>query len=81
MPSQANFVLLEVLGTQTAFNVYVALRKRGIIIRFFGQQGLRASLHNRLDRRTGGNLQNYIRISVGRPQDTDRVIEVLQAGD
>ncbi|HET8943339.1 MAG TPA: aminotransferase class I/II-fold pyridoxal phosphate-dependent enzyme, partial [Dehalococcoidia bacterium] len=37
------------------------LRQRGILVRYFDSQGLR----------------NCIRISVGRPQDTDRVIEAL----
>eukprot|EP00054_Salpingoeca_dolichothecata_P024329 m.165543 g.165543 ORF g.165543 m.165543 type:complete len:607 (-) comp24977_c0_seq13:158-1978(-) len=63
IPSQANFVLCEVLGRE-ATAVYQALRKRGIIIRYFGAQG--------------GNLHNYIRISSGRPEDITRVISALQ---
>ncbi len=39
------------------------LRKRGILVRYFDSSG----------------LHNCVRISVGRPQDTDRVIEALTA--
>lgn len=39
------------------------LRKRGILIRYFGSQG--------------GALQNYIRISSSLPWHTDRVIHAL----
>lgn len=44
-----------------AGDVCARLRQRGILVRYFDTQGLR----------------NCIRISVGRPQDTDRVIEAL----
>lgn len=45
----------------TAKDVRASLRQQGILVRYFDTQGLR----------------NCIRISVGRPQDTDRVIEAL----
>lgn len=41
------------------------LRKRGIIVRFFGSQG--------------GDLNNYIRISAGKPEQITKVLEALQA--
>ena len=44
-----------------AKDVRAQLRQRGILIRYFDSPGLR----------------NCIRISVGRPKDTDRVIEAL----
>ena len=40
-----------------------ALRKKGIIIRFFGSQG--------------GDLNNFIRISAGKPEHTDAVMAAL----
>jgi HAD superfamily hydrolase (TIGR01548 family) len=64
VPSDANFVLNEVLGGMVAQSVYQALREAGVIIRFFGKQG--------------GDLSNYIRISAGRPTDTDRVMSTLK---
>jgi len=63
VPSDANFVLNEVHGVP-AVDVYQELRKRGVIIRFFGSQG--------------GDLSNYIRISAGKPSDTDRVLDTLK---
>lgn len=65
MPSDANFVLNEVLGGLSALDVYNKLRAAGVIIRFFGSQG--------------GDLSNYIRISAGKPEDTDRVMRTLKA--
>eukprot|EP00048_Salpingoeca_helianthica_P016283 m.231466 g.231466 ORF g.231466 m.231466 type:complete len:364 (+) comp18370_c0_seq1:22-1113(+) len=66
LPSHANFVLCEVVG-RDAKAVYGALRRRGIIIRYFGSQG--------------GNLQNYIRISSGKPEQIDAVIRALSEID
>jgi hypothetical protein len=43
-----------------------SLRKRGIIIRYFGSQG--------------GDLHNYIRISAGKPEHTDAVLAALKVG-
>ena len=40
-----------------------ALRKKGVLVRFFGSQG--------------GDLNKYIRISAGRESDIDRLMEVL----
>jgi histidinol-phosphate aminotransferase len=46
----------------SARDVRDTLRKRGILIRYFDAPGLR----------------NCVRISVGRPHDTDRIIEALE---
>eukprot|EP00730_Choanoeca_flexa_P017499 TRINITY_DN843_c0_g1_i1.p1 TRINITY_DN843_c0_g1~~TRINITY_DN843_c0_g1_i1.p1 ORF type:complete len:373 (+),score=100.27 TRINITY_DN843_c0_g1_i1:84-1202(+) len=61
--SDANFLLIKVLRIP-AKQLYDALRKRGIIIRFFGSQG--------------GDLHNYVRISAGKPSDTDAVLNALK---
>jgi histidinol-phosphate aminotransferase len=61
-PSDANFILSRVVGVD-AEAVTVALRKQGILIRYFNKPG----------------LQDHIRISVGKRQDTDRVIAALKA--
>lgn len=65
VPSDANFVLNEVLGGLSALDVYNKLRAAGVIIRYFGSQG--------------GDLSNYIRISAGKPEDTDRVMRTLKS--
>lgn len=62
LPSAANFILCEVRG-RSASDVAAALRKRGVLVRYY----------NRPD------LQDYIRISAGRPEDTDRLIAALRA--
>lgn len=59
-PSQANFVLFQVLG-RPAKALKLALEAEGVLVRYFDKPGLR----------------NCIRISVGRPQDTDRLVEAL----
>lgn len=64
LPSEANFVLCEVLGI-SAVDVYEGLRRQGIIIRYFGSQG--------------GQLQNYIRISAGKPEQMARCVVALMA--
>jgi histidinol-phosphate aminotransferase len=60
-PSQSNFVLFEVAGRE-AKAVAEALRKQGVLVRYYDRPLLR----------------NCIRISAGRPQDTDRLIEALK---
>jgi histidinol-phosphate aminotransferase len=62
LPSTANFVLFEVCGRGAA-DVAAALRKRGVLVRYYSRP----------------DLSNYIRISAGRPQDTDRLLEALRA--
>jgi len=62
MPSEANFVLFEVRG-RSAVDVASALRRRGVLVRYYDRP----------------DLQNYIRISTGRPEDTDRLVQALSA--
>jgi histidinol-phosphate aminotransferase len=57
----ANFILCRVLG-RDAKDVYLALQKRGIFIRYFETP----------------ELKDCIRISVGRPEDTVRVFAALK---
>ncbi len=60
-PSQANFVLCRVEEGRDAGNLKTALEGEGILVRYFNKPGLR----------------NYIRISVGRPEQTDALIAAL----
>ena len=60
-PSQANFVLCDVVGRE-AKPLKITLEQRGILVR-----------HNRKAR-----LENCIRISVGRPEQTDRLLAELR---
>ena len=60
-PSQANFVLCDVIG-RSGRDVKAALEQRGILVRHYDKPGLR----------------NCIRISVGRPEQTDRLIDELR---
>lgn len=61
-PSEANFVLFAVRGGRVAQEVALALRKLGILVRYYDRPDLRG----------------YIRISAGRPEDTDRLIAALR---
>jgi histidinol-phosphate aminotransferase len=60
-PSEANFILCDVVG-RNAREVTVALRQRGILIRYY---------------RTP-RLQNSIRISVGTPEQDDVLLAALE---
>ncbi len=60
--TDANFVLCRVHGF-AAKSVAEELTKQGVMIRFFGTQG--------------GALERYIRISIGRPQDMERLHAAL----
>lgn len=60
-PSRSNFILCRVLNRE-AYDVKLALEKRGILIRYYATPGLR----------------DHIRISVGLPEHTDRLIEAFQ---
>ncbi|MBE7519391.1 MAG: histidinol-phosphate transaminase [Thermoflexaceae bacterium] len=62
LPSSANFVLFEVKG-RSAAGVSAALRRRGVLVRYYDRP----------------DLQNYIRISAGRPEDTGRLLAALRA--
>jgi histidinol-phosphate aminotransferase len=61
-PSEANFVLCEIRGDRIGGrDLKYELQKRGILIRYYESPGLR----------------NCIRISVGKPDHTDRLIQAL----
>ena len=60
VPSQANFILCEVLRGDAKW-FQDELEKQGILIRYYNTQLLR----------------NYFRVSVGKPEQTDRIIEAL----
>jgi len=47
---------------RSARNVAASLRKRGVLVRYYERP----------------DLENYIRISAGRPEDTDRLVEALR---
>ncbi len=61
-PSQANFILCQVVGRDAA-EVWAGLRRQGVLVRRYSHPLLR----------------DCIRISVGRPQDTDSLLEALAA--
>ncbi len=60
-PTQSNFILCQVIGQDAAELKAQLAQKHGIFIRYFNKAGLR----------------DHIRISVGRPQDTDALISAL----
>ncbi|MGZ8940750.1 MAG: aminotransferase class I/II-fold pyridoxal phosphate-dependent enzyme, partial [Limisphaerales bacterium] len=61
-PTQANFVLCQVLGREAAELKERLAQEYGIFIRYFNKPDLR----------------DHIRISVGRPEDTDALLEALK---
>ena len=61
-PSQANFVICDVLG-RDAKELKLGLERQGILVRHYNKVG----------------LSNCIRISVGRPDQTDRLLDALRA--
>jgi histidinol-phosphate aminotransferase len=61
-PTQANFILCRVIGQDAAELKSRLAEEHGIFIRYFDKPGLR----------------DHIRISVGRPQDTDILIHALK---
>jgi histidinol-phosphate aminotransferase len=63
LPSQSNFVLFHVRGGHKAKEVVASLRRRGVLVRYYDRP----------------DLANYIRISAGRPEDTDRLLAALRA--
>ena len=62
LPSEANFVLFVVQEGRNAREVAMALRAMGVLVRYYDRPDLRG----------------YIRISAGRPEDTDRLMEALR---
>ena len=61
-PTESNFVLCRVSGWDAAELKARLAQEYGIFIRYFNKPG----------------LQDHIRISVGRPQDTDVLLEALK---
>ena len=61
-PTRSNFILCRVVGRDAAELKARLATEHGIFIRYFDKPGLR----------------DHIRISVGRPQDTDALINALQ---
>jgi len=62
-PSQSNFILCQVIGRDAAELKTQLAQEYGIFIRYFNKLGLR----------------DHIRISVGRAEDTDRLVEALKS--
>jgi len=60
-PTRSNFILCQVIGRDALQLKTELAEKYGIFIRYFNKPGLR----------------DHIRISVGRPQDTDALIDAL----
>jgi len=61
-PTRSNFILCQVIGKDALQLKKELAEKYGIFIRYFNKPG----------------LKDCIRISVGRPQDTDKLIEALK---
>lgn len=61
-PSQSNFILCRVEGRDALQLKKDLVSQAGILVRYFNKPG----------------LQNCVRISVGKPEHTDRLIEILQ---
>jgi histidinol-phosphate aminotransferase len=62
-PTKSNFILCRVMGRDAAELKSRLAEKHGIFIRYFNKPGLR----------------DHIRISVGRPEDTDALMKVLKS--
>jgi histidinol-phosphate aminotransferase len=61
-PTRSNFILCQVIGRDAAELKAKLAQEHGVFIRYFNKPGLR----------------DHIRISVGRPQDTDILIKALK---
>lgn len=62
-PTQSNFILCRVIGRDAAELKATLAQEHGVFIRYFNKPGLR----------------DHIRISVGRPQDTDVLLKALRS--
>jgi histidinol-phosphate aminotransferase len=62
-PTQSNFILCQVIRRDAAELKAKLAQEHGVFIRYFNKPGLR----------------DHIRISVGRPQDTDMLVEALKS--
>jgi len=60
-PSSANFVLFKVQAPYKADEVVKELRSRGVLVRYYAK----------------GSINSCIRISAGRPKDTDALVRAL----
>lgn len=60
-PTQSNFILCQVIGRNAAELKSRLAQEHGVFIRYFNKPGLR----------------DHIQISVGRPEDTDALVEAL----
>ena len=60
-PSEANFVLMSVKAPWTAKDLKDALAAEGVMVRHYDK----------------AILSGYVRISVGKPEQTDKLLEVL----
>jgi histidinol-phosphate aminotransferase len=61
MPTSSNFVLFRVAAPYVAAEVVAGLRARGVLVRYY----------------PSGRLAGYLRVSAGRPADTDRLLAVI----
>jgi histidinol-phosphate aminotransferase len=62
LPSHAKFGLCRVGGGRQARAVKAGLERHGVLVRYFDKEGLR----------------DCIRISIGRPEQTDALVSALQ---
>lgn len=62
-PSRANYILYRVHEPMSALQVYTGLRAAGVLIRYY----------------SSGLLNKCVRISAGRPQDTDRLVATMRS--
>jgi len=62
-PTQSNFILCQVIGRDAAELKSKLAQEHGVFIRYFNKPGLR----------------DHIRISVGRPEDTDVLVKALMS--
>jgi len=62
-PTKSNFILCQVIGREAAELKSRLAHEHGVFIRYFNKPGLR----------------DHIRISVGRPQDTDVLVRALKS--
>ncbi len=62
LPSQSAFVLCDVTGDKQAADLKQTLAANGVLVRHFNKTG----------------VNNMIRISVGKPEHTDKLIQVLK---
>jgi histidinol-phosphate aminotransferase len=62
-PTKSNFILCRVIGREAAELKSRLAQEHGILVRYFNKPG----------------LHDHVRISVGRPQDTDVLVRALRS--